>query len=95
MPICQYCETTWMYKDWFKSMFRYKCPYCGEKNYVRTFRVRDILMSLSIPVIIIFLLPLFELSFGWKMVIGFFLIAIYLATYPINLQLSKEEEPYF
>lgn len=95
MPTCKHCETTWTYIDSLKNMFRYKCPYCGEKNYVRALRVRDILMNISILVIVLLIFPMFELSFGTKMATGFLWVAIYLATYPINLQLSKEEEPFF
>ncbi|MBO1005498.1 TIGR04104 family putative zinc finger protein [Pseudogracilibacillus auburnensis] len=95
MPICKHCNTKWTYKDSLKNMLRYKCPYCGEKNYIRKFRVRDILMMILTPAIVIFILPIFDTPFIGTIAIGLSLIAIYLLTYPINLELTKEEEPYF
>ena len=95
LPTCKHCGVTWTYKDSLKNMLRYKCPYCGQKNYVRTFRARDIAMGILSPAIFLFLLPLFELSFSQRTIFLFVILVIYFVTFPINLQLSKEEEPFF
>lgn len=97
MPVCQHCNKQWTYGQSLKNLFkiRLKCPYCKENNYARKFRVRDIVFGVTTPIVMLFILPYTPLSFTWKTTIVFIALFIYMATYPINLQLSKEEEPLF
>src|SRR5690625_2859946 len=95
MPICQHCNKQWTYGESLKNLFFLKCPYCQERNYARKFRARDIAFGVAMPIIILFLLPLTSLSFGWRTIIVLCALTVYIATYPIKLQLTKEEEPIF
>jgi len=95
LPTCQHCDTEWTYGESLKRLFTLRCPYCGEKNYARKFRLRDILFSVITPIIILFIFPLINVSFKWSTFSIIILTIIYLATYPINLKLTKTEEPIF
>lgn len=95
MPTCQHCQTEWTYGESLRNMLFLKCPYCGEKNYARKFRVRDIVFSVVTPIFILFIFPFINLPFKWSTLIVLVALAIYLLTYPIKLKLTKEEEPIF
>ncbi|WP_442961212.1 TIGR04104 family putative zinc finger protein [Pseudogracilibacillus sp. SO30301A] len=95
LPTCQHCKMQWTYTESLKSLFRLRCPYCGEKNFARKQRPRDIIFSVVSMIIILFIFPFLNFTFLWKTVLVFIALAIYIATYPINLKLTKDEEPIF
>jgi|SRR5690625_279362 len=95
LPTCQHCHTEWTYGESLKNLMFLKCPYCGEKNFARKQRLRDILFGVITPIFILFIFPLINLPFKWSTAIVLVALAIYIATYPINLKLTKDEEPIF
>jgi len=95
MPTCQHCKKQWTYFQSIKNLLLLRCPYCKERNYARKFRKRDIAFGVILPIVILFILPLTSLSFIGRTSIVFGAIIVYLATYPIKLTLTKEEEPIF
>lgn len=78
-----------------KNLIFLKCPYCRNKNYARKFRLRDIIFGVVSPIFILFIFPAFNVPFIWSTTMIIIAFIIYIATYPINLQLTKEEEPIF
>lgn len=95
LPTCQHCKTGWTYGETLKNLLLLRCPHCGEKNFARKFRPRDIIFGIASSIIILFLFPFFDVSFVWTVLFAVIAIGVYIATYPINLELTKEEEPLF
>lgn len=95
LPTCQHCKTQWTYGESLKNLFLLRCPHCGEKNYARKFRLRDILFGVGSPIFILFIFPLINVPFVWSTSVVLVALVIYIATYPINLKLTKDEEPIF
>lgn len=95
MPVCQHCEKEWTYGESLKNLLFLKCPYCHKKNYARKFRLRDILFGVISPIFILFIFPALNVPFRWSSTVVVIALAIYIATYPINLKLTKGEEPIF
>src|SRR5699024_2738360 len=95
LPTCKHCETEWSYAESLKNLLTLRCPHCREKNFARKFRLRDIVFGITLPIVILFIFPMFNLSFIWTLTFAAIATAIYLATYPINLVLTKEEDPLF
>src|SRR5690625_3430612 len=95
LPTCQHCFSEWTYKQSLKNLLLLKCPYCGEKNYARKFRIRDIIVGVGFPIINLFIFPLMNVSYKWMFLLTVIGLLIYMMTYPINLQLTKDEEPLF
>lgn len=95
MPVCQHCKKEWTYAQSLKNLFWLKCPYCKNRNYARKARPRDIIFGVTNMIFILFIFPMLHIPFKWSTTIVLIGVVIYIATYPINLQLSKEEEPIF
>lgn len=95
LPKCAHCQMDWHYGESVKNLLFLTCPYCKEKNYARKFRLRDILFSLSISIIMLFIFPFMDIPFLWRIIFGMVALIVYLLTYPVNLRLTKEEEPLF
>lgn len=95
MPVCQHCQKKWTYGQSLKNLLWLKCPYCKNRNYARKFRLRDILYGVLNLIFILFIFPALNVPFIWSTTIVIIALIIYIATYPINLKLSKEEEPIF
>lgn len=95
LPVCQHCHQQWTYKESLKNMLFMKCPYCGNRNYARKFRTRDIVFSLSVSIIVLFVFPIAEVSLRWTILFAMLALGIYLLTYPIKLHMTKDEEPFF
>lgn len=80
-----------------KTLFKLKCPHCGEKQYESAkSRIRN--GTFSVIVILLFILPIslfFDLPIGAAFALGLLIALIILCAYPFVLKLSSEEEPYW
>lgn len=94
LPVCQHCHKQWTYWQALRNSVLLRCPYCKKRNYARKFRRRDFMYSLIAAVIILFILPSLDLSRIWTFVLATIAIAIYMAIYPFNLEMTKED-PFF
>ncbi|WP_010530215.1 TIGR04104 family putative zinc finger protein [Lentibacillus jeotgali] len=95
MPICQSCGKRWTWKQTIKTIFKLKCPYCGEKQYESaSSRIRSGVFWL-IPLVILPINAGFGFSVGTALFIAIILVFIILGLYPFILKLSNEEEPYW
>ncbi|PAV27967.1 hypothetical protein CIL05_19055 [Virgibacillus profundi] len=96
MPICQSCGKNWTWKQTFKTIFRLKCPHCGEKQYESaSSRIRSGIFVI-IPLIV--LLPLnawLDFSIGMALILAIVFVIIMFGFYPLILKLANEEEPYW
>lgn len=93
MPTCQNCKKEWTWKQTIKTMFRLKCPHCGEKQYEtassrKRTSIFGVLPIIALPINILF-------NFPWWMVgvIMIPIIAVIWSVYPYLIKLSNVEEP--
>ena len=96
MPTCQHCGKEWKWKQTLKKMFTMdsgmKCPYCHEKQYMKTKTKRRNKLSLIVVPIIILLSILFNIpvSLTFYLLIGILILII--GFYPFLIELSNVEE---
>ncbi|MDO6449198.1 TIGR04104 family putative zinc finger protein [Oceanobacillus profundus] len=95
MPICQNCGEEWTWKQTVKTLFRLKCPHCGNKQYESASSKKRTNMIGLIPLIALPINVFF--SFPWWMVIVIMIpmIAVILIVYPYMIKVSNEEEPFW
>lgn len=97
MPVCQSCGKEWTWKQTMKTLFKLKCPYCGEKQY-ESAKSRMKNSMISVLLISIVMLPvsvLLDLSLVTTVTLSFLAAVILFSVYPFVLKLSNEEEPYW
>ncbi|WP_174612858.1 TIGR04104 family putative zinc finger protein [Virgibacillus ihumii] len=96
MPTCQNCGNEWSWKQTIKTLFKLKCPHCGEKQYESASSRRWGGMFVLIPLLLI--MPV-NIWLEMPIVVAILLVIIFLlimfSTYPFILKLSNEEEPYW
>lgn len=97
MPVCQSCGKEWTWKQTMKTLFKLKCPYCGEKQYESAkSRMKNGMISVLISLIAMLAANiLLDLSLVSAIIFGLLAVVILLSVYPFVLKLSNEEEPYW
>ncbi|SEQ36368.1 cxxc_20_cxxc protein [Virgibacillus subterraneus] len=95
MPVCQNCGEKWTWKQTIKTMFRLKCPHCGEKQYESvSSRIRGGVFVL-IPLVLLPINAWLEFSLGTMVILAIIFASIVIGLYPLILKLSNKEEPYW
>lgn len=95
MPICQNCGNKWTWKQTIKTIFKLRCPHCGQKQYESTSsRIRSGIFGL-LPVMLLPVNAWLDFSVGVVLPMVVMLVLIILGFYPFILKLSNEEEPYW
>ncbi|TMN22172.1 hypothetical protein FH966_04005 [Lentibacillus cibarius] len=95
MPICQHCGRKWSWKQTVRTIFRLKCPYCGQKQYESaSSRIRGGVFIL-IPIVMLPITTWLDFSVGTALLLAVITVFIILSLYPFVLTLSNEEEPYW
>ncbi|MGP4108945.1 TIGR04104 family putative zinc finger protein [Virgibacillus sp. L01] len=95
MPVCQNCGEKWTWKQTVKTMFRLKCPHCGEKQYESaSSRIRGGVFVL-IPLVLLPINAWLEFSIGTVLILAIIFAFIIIGLYPFIIKLSNEEEPYW
>ncbi|TFJ91211.1 TIGR04104 family putative zinc finger protein [Lentibacillus salicampi] len=95
MPICQNCGNKWTWKQTIKTIFKLRCPHCGQKQYESTSsRIRSGIFGL-LPVMLLPVNAWLDFSVGMVLTMAVMLVLIILGFYPFILKLSNGEEPYW
>jgi len=95
LPICQHCGHRWSYMDTIRNIFRLRCPYCSEQNFIRKMRIRDYVIIITSTILILIVFPLFQIPLTGTIMFACLLVLVYIATYPFHLKLEKDETPLF
>ncbi|RYG71989.1 hypothetical protein EU245_12270 [Lentibacillus lipolyticus] len=97
MPVCQHCGTNWTWKQTMKRIMKFglrmKCPHCCEWQYESTASKRRSGFLGMLPLPLIFILPIFDVSLMMTVFIAAILSVGIMTVYPFFMQLSNEEEP--
>src|SRR5699024_2345907 len=91
LPVCQHCHTQWTYWQALKNSFFLRCPYCIKRNYAKKFSRRDFMYSLIDAVIILFILPSFDMGRIWTFAWAMVAVVIYIAVFTFNLEMTNED----
>ncbi|MEN1968390.1 TIGR04104 family putative zinc finger protein [Lentibacillus sp. N15] len=96
MPICQNCGREWTWKQTIKTLFKLKCPHCGERQYeTAASRWKNGMFTMIWLVIFTPIVSFLDVSMPGAVIVGSILILIQLGIHPFNLKLSNEFEPYW
>ncbi|GAA0593665.1 hypothetical protein GCM10009001_07300 [Virgibacillus siamensis] len=96
MPTCQNCGEEWSWKQTVKTLFKLKCPHCGEKQYESASSRRWGGMYALIPLILILPVNIWaDVSIGMAIFLAVTFLLVMFCSYPFILKLSNEEEPYW
>ncbi|MFC4559341.1 TIGR04104 family putative zinc finger protein [Virgibacillus kekensis] len=95
MPICQNCGGKWTWNQTINTIFKLKCPHCGNKQYESaSSRIKGGCFAL-IPLLILPINAWLDFSVGTALILAAIFAIIVLGMYPFILKLSNEEEPYW
>jgi len=96
MPTCANCDKKWTWGQTMKTLFRIKCPYCGEKQYeTAASRQKNGIFGVVFPLLFLPIIIGFNIPIGTTFVFLVLVALILLGVYPFMLKLSNEEEPFF
>lgn len=96
MPTCKNCGEKWTWKQKIKTLFKLRCPYCGEKQYESaSSRQKNGIFGVVIPLILLPVVVWFDISVGVAFILAIITATIIFGLYPFTLKLSNEEELFF
>jgi len=95
MPICQCCDNKWSWKQTIKTIFKLKCPHCGNRQYESaSSRLRSSVFMLF-PLVLLPINAWLDFSVGIVFILAVVLVLTIFAFYPFILKLSSDQEPYW
>ncbi|MCF3944907.1 TIGR04104 family putative zinc finger protein [Oceanobacillus alkalisoli] len=92
MPVCQACGKKWSWGQTFKTIFRLKCPYCGNKQYQSAATRKKTVWYAIIPLSWFPLQAIFDFKLTTAVVFVLIALAIVFVTMPFIIELSNEKE---
>lgn len=97
MPTCQNCKNTWTWKQTIKTIFKFKCPNCGKKQYESAKSKKRSAFVSFLPLIPLPILAFLNFPFPLQVSISIIVILsiAFLVIYPFIIELSNEEEALF
>ncbi|WP_077247602.1 TIGR04104 family putative zinc finger protein [Bacillus sp. FJAT-27225] len=97
MPICQSCKRKWSWVDSIKKLLTFRksmqCNHCGEIQYQSTSSRNATSLLVLLPISIIPLSIMFDLSPISVLLLGLALMLVALFVMPLLLKLTNKEEP--
>ncbi|QSB47669.1 TIGR04104 family putative zinc finger protein [Parageobacillus toebii] len=98
LPICCKCHYSFRWRSSIKVLFGWKgfiCPNCQTKLYPSKESRQIASFVLTLPLLILLLLPSFGVSFPWTVIIYFVLLACTMALLPFFYTFVDQEEPFW
>ncbi|WP_226577796.1 TIGR04104 family putative zinc finger protein [Halobacillus litoralis] len=97
MPKCNHCQNQWSWIDCMRKAFRLRsefiCRYCGAKQYQTQASMRRTSLLSLIPLLLLPVVILFNLSIPISLAFFFIAEVLYLSVFPFVLELTSKHEP--
>lgn len=91
MPICQSCKNQWTWGETIRRIFKFKCPYCGARQYESASTRKKGWLLIPFILLPILLNLWVDLLISLAIILVIILGAVILSIYPFVLKLSNDE----